>query len=86
MNEAPKKIEADAQVLQIRKIGNSIGVILPKDFASRHNFKDGDKLHVIEQGERGFKLTPYDPLHQKAMEIARKAFRTYSNTFRALAK
>lgn len=73
-------------VLQVRKIGNSLGVILPKELAAKLNLAEGDKLHVIEQPERGMKLTPYDPVHAKGMELARKAFKTYANTFRELAK
>lgn len=78
--------EAEATVVQIRKIGNSVGLILPKDLLARLKLKEGDKLHVIEQTERGLKLTPYDPKHAKAMEVARRAFRTYADTFKALAK
>ena len=86
MNEVPRKVELEASVLQIRKIGNSTGIILPKDLLARLSLKEGDKLHVIEQPERGIKLTPYDPKHAKAMAIARKSFRTYANTYKELAK
>jgi putative addiction module antidote len=79
-------IEIEGAVLQIRKIGNSVGVILPKELLARLRLKEGDKLHIIEQSERGLKLSPYDPHHAKAMEIARKAFREYADTFKALAK
>jgi len=53
---------------------------------ARLKLKEGDALHVVEQTERGLKLSPYDPKHAKAMEIARRAFRTYVDTFKALAK
>jgi putative addiction module antidote len=86
VNEAPRSINAECDFLQVRKIGNSLGFILPKDLLTKLNLKEGDKLHIVEQTERGVKLTPYDPTHVKAMEIARKAFRTYANTFRELAK
>lgn len=86
MNEVPKKPEADPHVLQIRKIGNSLGLILPKELLARLKLGEGDRLHVIEQPERGVNLTPYDPVHAKGLEIARKAFKTYANTFRELAK
>ena len=86
MDKAPRKVESDPSVLQIRKIGNSTGIILPKELLARLSLKEGDKLHIVEQTERGIKLTPYDPTHAKAMEIARKAFRTYANTFKELAK
>jgi putative addiction module antidote len=86
MNEPVRPPDVEGAVLQIRKIGNSVGIILPKDLLAHLNLKEGDKLHVVEQTERGMKLTPYDPKHVKAMEIARRAFRTYANTFKALAK
>ena len=78
--------QSEGVVLQVRKIGNSIGLILPKELLARLKLLEGDKLHVVEQTERGFKLSPYDPKHAKAMEIARRAFREYADTFRALAK
>lgn len=72
--------------LQIRRIGNSVGLILPKELLARLRLKEGDKLHIVEQGDRGLKLSPYDPKHAKAMEIARRAFRDYADTFKALAE
>jgi putative addiction module antidote len=86
MNKAPRKSEIEGTVLQIRKIGNSVGLILSKDLLARLKLKEGDTLHVVEQTERGLKLSPYDPKHAKAMEIARRAFRTYADTFKALAE
>jgi len=86
MNEAARPADIEGTALQIRKIGNSVGLILPKELLARLKLKEGDLLHVIEQPERGLKLTPYDPKHAKAMEIARRAFRTYADTFKALAK
>jgi putative addiction module antidote len=86
MNEVTKNIDAEGFVVQVRKIGNSVGVILPKELLARLKLKTGDVLHVVEQTERGLKLSPYDPKHAKAMEVARKAFRTYADTFKALAK
>ena len=49
----------------MRKIGNSIGFILPKDMAARFNLKEGDKLYLVEQPGGGFILTPYDPASKK---------------------
>ena len=78
--------QAEGFVLQVRKIGNSTGLLLPKELLQRLRLKEGDTLHVVEQSERGLKLSPYDPKHAKAMEIARRAFRDYADTFKALAK
>ena len=73
MNEPPGNIEVEGYLLQIKRIGNSVGLILPKELLARLKLRAGDKLHVVEQTERGIKLSPYDPKHAKAMEIARKA-------------
>jgi putative addiction module antidote len=86
MNEVLKVAEIEGVSLQIKKIGNSVGLILPKELLARLKLKEGDVLHVIEQTERGLKLSPYDPKHVKAMEFARRSFREYADTYRALAK
>ena len=86
MNEPLREIEIEGFLLQIKKIGNSLGLILPRELLARLKLKEGDKLHVIEQTERGIKLSPYDPKHAKAMEIARRSFRKYADTYKALAK
>lgn len=86
MNEASRKIEIEGYVLQIKKIGNSVGLILPKDLLARLKLKEGDALHIVEQTERGIKLSPYDPKHAEAMGIARRSFRRYADTYKELAK
>jgi len=86
MNEIPRNTEIEGAVLQIRKIGNSLGLILSKELLARLRLKEGDQLHVVEQTERGIKLSPYDPKHAKAMDIARRSFRKYADTYKALAE
>jgi putative addiction module antidote len=86
MNKPVRDTEANGAVLQIRKIGNSVGLILPKELLARLKLQEGDKLYVIEQPERGVKLTPYDPKHAEAMDIARRSFRKYADTYKALAE
>ncbi|MGE3146624.1 MAG: AbrB/MazE/SpoVT family DNA-binding domain-containing protein [Pseudorhodoplanes sp.] len=86
MNKPVGNPKLEANELQIKKIGNSLGLILPKELLARLRLKEGDVLHVVEQLDRGMKLTPYDPKHARAMEIARRAFRTYADTFKVLAK
>ena len=81
-----EQAETDATFLQIRKIGNSVGLILPKEVLARLKLAEGDKLYLTEQTERSFKLSPYDPSHARGMEIARQAFRHYADTFKGLAK
>ena len=86
MNEKPRNLEIEGYLLQIKKIGNSLGLILPKELLARLKLKEGDKFHIVEQTERGIRLSPYDPKHAKAMDIARRSFRKYADTYKALAK
>ena len=86
MNERPRATDTEGFVLQVKKIGNSTGLILPKELLARLKLSEGDKLHVVEQTERGIKLSPYDPKHAEGMAIARRSFRRYADAYRALAK
>jgi putative addiction module antidote len=86
MNATPRNLEIEGYLLQIKKIGNSLGLILPKELLARLKLKEGDKFHIVEQTERGIRLSPYDPKHAKAMDIARRSFRKYADTYKALAK
>jgi putative addiction module antidote len=72
--------------IEIKKIGNSTGLILPKELLARLQLKQGDVLFVTELPEGGLKLVPRDPTFEKGMEVARKAMRTYRNALRELAK
>jgi putative addiction module antidote len=86
MNESPKDRRQESNVLQVRKIGNSIGFILPKEMAARLNLKEGDKLFPVEQPGGGFILTPHDPDFERAMTIARRGMKRYHNALAELAK
>jgi putative addiction module antidote len=83
---AEARANTTGYVLKIKKIGNSVGVLLPRELLARLHLQEGDVLHVIEQTERSVKLSPYDPKHAKAMEIARRSFRDYADTYKTLAK
>lgn len=86
MVETVKKDAPEGFSLKITRVGNSVGLILPKELLARLRLREGDVLHVVEEPERGLKLTPYDPRHERGMDIARRAFKTYADTFRTLAK
>ncbi|SON57217.1 putative addiction module antidote [Hartmannibacter diazotrophicus] len=72
--------------LELKKIGNSTGVILPKELLVELGLEQGDTVFVSKTPDGGVRLSPADPTFDKAMEIARKAMKTYSNTLRELAK
>ncbi len=72
--------------LKVRKIGNSLGVVLPKEAVNRLHARDGDRLFLIEGPHGSFQLTPYDPAFEKKMEKAEDIIGRYRNTLNALAK
>jgi putative addiction module antidote len=72
--------------IEVRKIGNSTGLILPKELVSRLNLTQGEWLHVTENADGSVRLSPYDPTFEKGMEIAEKAMKTYRNALSELAK
>ena len=72
--------------LKIRKFGNSLGVILPKDVINRLRTKDGEPLFLIEAPDGGYQLTPYDPAFEKKLATAEDIIGRYRNTLHVLAK
>jgi putative addiction module antidote len=71
--------------LEIKKIGNSTGLILPKELLARLNFVQGDWLTVVETAD-GLTLRRTDPVFDKGMEIAERAMQTYRNALDELSK
>ena len=71
--------------LEIKKIGNSTGIILPKEILARLNMTLGDEVTATVTPE-GLMLRQSDPVFEKGMAIARKAMKTYRNTLKELAK
>lgn len=72
--------------LKIRPVGNSLGVVLPKEVLTRLNMKAGDTLHLTEAPDGSLRVTPYDPAFETQMQAARDGMRQYRNTLRELAK
>jgi len=71
--------------VKLRKIGNSLGFILPKEVADQMHVAEGDTLHVVSDAN-GTHLTPYDPNFDEAMKAFGETRRNYRNALRALAK
>ena len=71
--------------LKLTQIGNSVGVILPKELLARLKLDKGDTLYVTE-AVNGLNLSPYDPSLEEEIEIGREFMREYRDTFRQLAK
>jgi putative addiction module antidote len=72
--------------LEIKKIGNSTGIILPKELLAQLDLKQGDQVTASLLPEGGLKLTRAEETFNKGLEIARKAMRTYRTTLKELAK
>ncbi|UYN97003.1 MAG: AbrB family transcriptional regulator [Enhydrobacter sp.] len=72
--------------LKVRKFGNSLGVVLPKDVVQRLRTADGEPLFLIEGPDGTYRLTPYDPAFEKKMAKADSIISRYRNTLHTLAK
>jgi putative addiction module antidote len=72
--------------LKVRKFGNSLGVVLPKEVISRLQTGEDEPLFLIEAPEGGYRLTPYDPQFETKMAKADDIISRYRNTLHVLAK
>jgi putative addiction module antidote len=71
--------------LKLTQIGNSVGVILPKEVLARLKLGKGDMVFITDAAN-GVTLTPYDPALDQQLEIGREFMREYRDTFHQLAK
>jgi putative addiction module antidote len=71
--------------LKLSQIGNSVGVILPKEVLARLKLVKGDTLFLTE-AVNGITLTPYDPEFEDQMTEARRIMKKRRDVLRELAK
>lgn len=71
--------------LKITQIGNSLGVILPKEVLARLKLEKGDTVHITDSPD-GLRLTPHDPVFESQMEQARAIMKKRRAVLRELAK
>lgn len=71
--------------VKLTNIGNSVGIVLPKEALSHLKVEKGDTLYLVESPE-GFTLTPYQPDFATQMQAAEKVLKKYRNALRELAK
>lgn len=69
----------------VRKIGNSEGVILPKEVLDSMHVKAGDQLQVVATS-KGVALEPVDDSFERQMEAARKVMDKYKVALQKLAE
>lgn len=72
--------------LKVRRIGNSIGLVLPKEAVAHLKVAEGDTVCVTEGTDGSLRVAPSDAEFVKQMEASRDIIRRYRNTLRELAK
>lgn len=71
--------------LKLTNIGNSVGMILPKEMRDKMKVGNGDAVYLTETPE-GYKISPYNPDFDKEMVAARKLMKKRKAVLRELAK
>lgn len=71
--------------VKVTQIGNSLGVVLPKEVLAKLKAEKGQVLHVLDTPD-GVALTAYDPEFEEVLDIIDDVSSEYRNTLRALSK
>jgi len=71
--------------LKVTQIGNSLGVILPKEVLARLKVEKGDVLYLSE-AVNGVLISPYNPEFEQQMDAARSIMKKRRAVLRELAK
>jgi putative addiction module antidote len=74
-----------ATTTKVIAVGNSAGVILPKEMLARLNVQKGDLLYITE-GSQGIRLLPFDTEFATQMELAREVMRENRDVLQRLAE
>jgi putative addiction module antidote len=72
--------------LKVRKFGNSLGIVLPKEALNHLRVEEGDLLTVTEGAENSLRMSPHDNEVAKQMTVVQDVMKRYRNTLRELAK
>ncbi|HRJ72595.1 MAG TPA: AbrB/MazE/SpoVT family DNA-binding domain-containing protein [Terrimicrobiaceae bacterium] len=71
---------------KVRKIGNSLGIVLPKEALQALKVEEGATLYLTEAPENSLRVTPEQPGFAEMMNIAERGMQKYRNALRELAK
>lgn len=71
--------------LTVRRVGNSLGVIIPTEAVEALRVEAGDVLYLTE-APGGFRVTPFDPEFARSMSQAQGLLRRYRNALRELGE
>lgn len=72
--------------LKLRKVGNSVGVVFPKEVLAYFHSKEGDTLTLSDGPDGSAKLTPSNPEMARQMAAVHDVMERYRHTLRELAK
>jgi putative addiction module antidote len=73
------------QALKLTQVGNSVGVILPRELLAKLGVGKGDTIYAIDQPD-GVRLTVADPDFAAQMDVARRVMKERRAVLRELAK
>ena len=68
----------------VRKVGNSLGITLPKTIVDNYHLAEGDELHLLET-DQGVVLTPFNPKFAEWAKAYERTNRKFKNALKALA-
>jgi len=71
--------------LKLTRVGNSVGVVLPKDVLARLNLQLGDTIFLTDSPD-GYRITPYDPVFERQFATAKAIMKNDRSILRELAK
>lgn len=72
--------------LKLRRVGNSLGVVLPKEVLLRLNVAEGDTVCVTDAADGSLRISATNPEFVRQMEAVEDVVRRYRHTLRELAK
>ena len=72
--------------LKLRKVGTSVGMVLPKEALARLNAADGDAIYLTDSTDGGFRITATNPEFARKLKVAEKMSRRYRHALKELAK
>ena len=72
--------------LKVIKVGNSAGVVLPKEVLSHLDVEIGDEVFLTATEGGGYNISPLDPDFERQMALAKRGMKKYRNALHALAK
>lgn len=75
----------DMLEMRVRKVGNSLGLILPAEAARSLGVAAGDRLYLTQSPE-GYRITAFDPDFERQVKAAKSIGKRYRNALRKLAR